>query len=134
MRRLERLNPKRLIAALERGDRRGRRQNLDDGGGLKRRRRAIACKAPLQKRARAHGKGATVARDYRPVRQVAQPRSRQAFAPVLNPLAVERVVHRPHVARSARKRRDKDFRRLPAALEARAAASAVGSSRKKSSV
>src|ERR1700722_730374 len=123
MRRLERLDPKRPIPALERSDGRGRSQDVDDGVWLERRRRPIAGEAPWQKCSRAHGVRALVARDYRPIWQVAESRPPQAFALVVEPLAVERFVHGVHAARSSGESGDKGFRRLSPALEAWAVAS-----------
>jgi hypothetical protein len=126
MRRLERLNPKRLIAAFKRGDGRGRGQDINDGLGLKRLRRAVAGKAPRQKGARAHGVSFSGTRDHRRVRQVAESGAPDRFAPVLDPFAMERFVHRLHVARSAGESGDKGFRGLPSALEAWAVAGGEG--------
>ena len=122
MRRLERLDPKRLIPAFERGDGRGRSQDVDDGVRLEPGRCPIAGEAPWRKHARPNGVSAAIARDHRPVRQVAESRPPERFAPVLDPFAMEHFVHRSHVARSAGESSDKGFRRLPPALEARAVA------------
>jgi hypothetical protein len=117
-----RLRPEGPIPALERGDRRGRGQDVNDGLRFKRLRLAVAGEAPRQKGARAHSVGSSITRDDRPVRQLAEPRPPQAFAPVLDPLAVERFVHRLHAPRRAGESGDKGFRGLPPALEAWAVA------------
>src|ERR1700733_4020896 len=117
-----RLRPEGPIPALERGDRRGRGQDINDGLGLKRLRLAVAGEAPRQKGARAHSVGSAITRDHRPVRQLAEPPPPQALAAVLDPLAMERFIHRLHPLWSAGKSGDKGFRRLPPALEARAVA------------
>src|ERR1700733_3232855 len=117
-----RLRPEGPIPALESGDRRGRGQDVNDGLGLKRLRLAVAGEAPRQKGARAHRVGPAITHDHRPVRQVAEPRPPDQFAPVPDPLAMEPFVHRLHALWSAGKSLDKGFRRLPPALEARAVA------------
>src|SRR5271170_3911883 len=117
-RRTESLSPERTITTLERGDGRGRREHVDDGVRLERRRRAVAGETPGRKRIATNGVSAPAARDHRPLRQVAEPRPPYSFCTILDPLAMQRFVHRVGAARTTGKGGEKGLRRLAPALEA----------------